>query len=242
MTPEDEYKFADERVRKSPGFKLQTALAYIAESRKILDGNTRELEEELEQLRGALSEFDWSKDPVGRAKISEINRRLYNYVTARMTLRDHTITELKHLGLWDESAWYRDVYLPKLKTILVKDSFAFLQDLRNFVSHNRVLPISAGISSGHDGEINQHISLDVERLKWDRWGAGAKRYLDGQGERIDISQLVSDYRAAVDEFYKWLPDELMRLHSNEIIDAQKLWDERERLRKRLVDRTGRRHD
>jgi hypothetical protein len=54
--------------------------------------------------------------------------------------------------------------------------------------------------------------------------------------------LVSDYREAVDEFYTWLPDELMRLHSNEIIDAQKLWDERERLRKRLVNRTGRRHD
>ncbi|WP_219925097.1 hypothetical protein, partial [Halomonas sp. ND22Bw] len=80
------------------------------------------------------------------------------------------------------------------------------QNLRNFVSHNRVLPISAGISSGHDGEINQHISLDVERLqKWDRWGSRAKRYLDSQGERIDISQLVSDYREAVDEFYTWLP-------------------------------------
>src|SRR5690606_12811559 len=117
---------------------IRTAQASASPARKI-------------EVREALSEFDWSKDPRGREKISELNRRLHNYVTARMSLRDHTIAALEPLGVCKESAWYKNACLPKIKAILVKASFAFLQALRNYVSHWRIRPLNAGIRVSAEG-------------------------------------------------------------------------------------------
>lgn len=221
---------------------MQVAIDYLTESRKVLDGNTRELEDELTNLSGALSNFDWAQDPVGREKLSELNRRLQNYVTARMTLRDHTNSELRTLGLLEGSDWYKDVYKPKLQSVMVEDSFAFLQDLRNYVSHRRPLPLSAGIRVSAEGT-EQHISLDVRRLKqWEKWSAPAKRFLGTQDEKVDIHQLVIDYKAAVDEFYGWLPHAIIEALKGEIQATQSLWEERERMRRELVNRTGQRLD
>jgi len=55
MTTEEEYRELDARLRATPGFKVQAAIDYMAESRKVLDGNTRELEYEMSSLSLALS-------------------------------------------------------------------------------------------------------------------------------------------------------------------------------------------
>ncbi len=155
-----------------------------------------------------------------------------------MSLRDHTIAALESLGLWKESDWYNNAYLPKIKAILVKDSFAFLQDLRNYVSHWRILPLNAGIRVSAEG-IEQHISLDVKRLmQWGNWSTSAKRFLAAQDKKVDIHQLVIDYKAAVDEFYQWLPQAIIETMEDEIKATQVLWEEREQMRRKFDNQTG----
>lgn len=58
-----------------------------------------------------------------------------------MSLRDRTYAELKRHELSDDSDWHRDVYKPKRDALLIKDTVLLLQDRRNYVVRNRVVPI-----------------------------------------------------------------------------------------------------
>lgn len=158
-----QYREFDATTRKTAGFRVQVELDGLAESLKVLDGNTRELEDDLATFHGVLTDLVLADDPAGRAHISKINRRLQNYVWARMALVDHTRAALKRLGIGEGSTWYQHTYLPQRNAQLSDKGFKFLQDLRNYAAHAKYLPINAGIRSHEDG-IEVHVSLDVERL------------------------------------------------------------------------------
>lgn len=136
---------------------------------------------------------------------------LRNYLVSRMALRDHTYVLVKKY--WeadpdtsrDEDTAFMDLYRAKVKSILVKPQFAFLQDLRNYGVHKSLYPfvLNTKFSGGY---MKNDISLDGDALKanYSKWSAPARQYIESQGEKVDLLTAMEDYSKACAEFYGWL--------------------------------------
>lgn len=220
----DNARAAARAFMQSPGQVAKRALRELETTLLMFEGNTAELLELLnaEPPRGIGFKILDGKTS-SEKYIDEVDRRLYNFAMIRMTLVDHTRATLDRLGLGEETTWHDEVYRPKL-TAIVKPAFKFLQDLRNYVGHSRPVKTNEVFTVEGDEIYRLQVAIHKNQLNYAKWSTEAKQYLSEPEERIDVMNLVTEYKAAVDELYGWLIPAIRVQKADDLADADRFRD------------------
>ncbi len=112
---------------------------------------------------------------------------------------------------------------------LRKDAFSrlpmatFLRDLRNYLLHYEMVPLSIAISIQPTAtNAIFRVTLDSQKLlEWDRWKKESRSYLEAHNE-IVLLNCVEEYTQQVIQLYEWAFLQYDILHADEIADAQRL--------------------
>lgn len=217
---------ANTAVLNSQGQLVADVLNNLRTSRKLLTGNTAELEEAFAELQDMLrhgKKFLMSDD-----ELAEVNRRLFNWTMTRSMLVDHTRASLARLDMGEGTKWHQDIYIPRLRPLQVP-AFAFLKDLRNYIAHCQSVETHQRFRRLPDGQIDPIISVRDELLRrWKGWSADSKRFLKSS-DSIDLRMLVEDYKQVVDDFYEWLEGAIRERHAGDLAETERLRKKRAHL-------------
>lgn len=165
----------------------------------------------------------FTKFLVGQSNLNVINqdalrewkrdspRLLRNYLATRMTLRDHTYVLTKKYWEADEKegraedADFMDPYRAKVKELLIKPQFSFLQDLRNYGVHVSLYPFVLNTKFA-GGYMKNEIHLDKAQLldDYSSWTSPAKKYINYHENRVDLLTPMEEWSVACKKFYEWM--------------------------------------
>ncbi|WP_353107729.1 hypothetical protein [Gordonia sp. (in: high G+C Gram-positive bacteria)] len=189
--------------------------------------------------------FDhFSRYLLGKDNLNAINRDatrqwkrkssglLRNFLVSRMALRDHTYVMLKRYWEADENlprqadTAFMEQYDAKVKQLLVKPQFAFLQDLRNYGVHKALYPFSLHTQFA-GGYMRNDIRLDRAELlaNYSKWSSSAKRYIESQGDEVDLLTPMEEWSTACKRFYEWLHGAVTVHHMEDFQAVETAWEE-----------------
>ncbi|MCA4157729.1 hypothetical protein [Priestia megaterium] len=156
--------------------------------------------------------------------LQEVTRLLHNYLAAAKTLIDHTrkLFQDEYKG-----TDFEEEYNNKIKELFINSSVSkFIQDLRNYSLH-RTLPITgANLSFNRESGMSHSVHLAKESLiGWEKWTKKASEYLNNQGDKISLLQLIKEYTEIVIGFQKWFQEKQYEIHSDSLKELEKLQEE-----------------
>ncbi|MDF9530611.1 hypothetical protein [Bacillus cereus] len=219
-----EIKKLEEEMRATEGWRIRSKLEIFSISIYTLQKNHEEIIRLLNQyetdtnLAFKLSSVNNREDFV--AFSSEVARLLHNYLASAMTLVDHTRNLFK--------AEYKDTQFEKEYDNKKEQSFVqspvsgFVKDLRNYSLH-KMLPITGATLDYDESGMSHSIFMPKDKLiDWDGWKSKAKEYLNTQGKKIVLLQLINEYTKIVFEFQAWFQEKQNEIHSDSMKELEKL--------------------
>lgn len=96
-------------------------------------------------------------------------------------------------------------YTKKRLDVFEADEAKLLEELRNYSQHKFLPYLNPAWHFSQTMPMAEfQFRLHVEPLlKWERSTAGVRKYLEAQGDSIDVLPIIGRYSASVREFYKW---------------------------------------
>jgi hypothetical protein len=147
----------------------------------------------------------------------EVTRTLHNFVASALTLVD--TTRVLYRELYDKQQ-LMPTYQTEIENRFIKDGTAqFIKDLRQFCQHYRLPLVMAqvGLNLGpKGGDINWGVPISRNQLKvWSGWSATSKTFIDGSETKINLEEVLKQYRDKVIDFNDWFEGEQKKVHSEE---------------------------
>lgn len=97
----------------------------------------------------------------------------------------------------------------------------FIQDLRNFISHFRMIEADWKVSWSKEGKHTQFLLHPEKLLCWDGWKSLAKKFIKQFPQGIDVKILFENYKKRVEEFHCWFHAEIERLSQSELSEYRR---------------------
>ena len=188
-------------------------------SRTLFQRNFEELVTLLDYLCAPKVAFSYS--PVEQkwlwyAGMQEVVRLLHNFVSAALSLVDHTRVLYRELY---EPSGHLSEYEAKVATEFAQDPLTqFVIKLRQMAQHYRLPSLQnhtemSGIRNGLASEVRIQLRLATEDLRqFDGWNAPSKKFLETAGAHIDLRRVVADYHDHVVAFYEWFEHGQQAIH------------------------------
>lgn len=155
----------------------------------------------------------------------EIVRRLHNFVAAAKTLVDHTRIIANELYVEKD---FLLVYEKEVKERFVDNPLVqFVHNLRNYILHVG-LPVALITYSldGETGEMNNSITVDIEKLRaWKGWTGVSRRYVDEAKRNEELEQIIKTYTATIVDFHQWFYKKNLEFHAEAFEQTEKLREE-----------------
>lgn len=221
-------------VAATPGAIGHAAIDTIRRCTYVFVGNAMELKAHLESLQDpALALPVMSNAPEyeenGERFDRELVRRLQNFLSAAKSLVDLTRNIVDRMYPEGE---LRDEYNRLAKDFATNARRRLVQQLRNYVLHNRLPPTSGRLSFTREAEgfaMETRILLDPEQLlrHWKKWDEPVRQLLES-GVELDLLELVNEYLDQVAELYLWLYEAQIREHKDDIEATNALIEEFQR--------------
>lgn len=143
-------------------------------------------------------------DPFG----IELARLLANFLASVKSLVSGQRAVLR--DVWPKigkqlSEFESDEYTKKRLAVFEADEAKLLEELRNYSQHKFLPYLNPAWQFSQTMPMAEfQFRLHVEPLlKWDSLNAEVRKYLEQQGDSIDLQPIISRYIKAVREFYKW---------------------------------------
>lgn len=221
-------------IAAAPGFRGHSAIELIWRFLYVFVGNAMELKAHLESLEDpavalpAMSnapEYSEANEKFDR----ELVRRLHNFASSVKSLIDLTRNVVAEMYPDGE---LRAEYDRRTKEFAANPRRRLVQQLRNYVLHNRLAPTIesskfARVEGGNRFAMTNQILLDyrtlLERGK-KCFDAGVRQLLESDAE-LDLLDLVNEYLAQVGEFHVWLYEAQHREHKDDIDTTNALIEE-----------------
>lgn len=162
------------------------------------------------------------KGGVRQRYYDELFRCLHNYVAILATLIDHARKLMRRY----EGTDYYSQYDSRRDTFARLPIASFLRDLRNYLLHYGMVPLSIAFSF-HRTAPNAafRVTLDSqELLEWNRWKKDSKSYLEAHNE-IVLLDCVAEYTEQVVQLYEWAFSQYDILHADDLADVRRLQTE-----------------
>ena len=202
------FPFLDEldSYKKSDSHKY---FLFLRENRallKMLNDNYRELNKILEYHNSEeIRQRFWDTDPNFRFKLQkQVIRHLSNYLSSLFAVVDYSRkTICKYLK---ENSVIFERYNSKKESYLKDNLYhKFIQDLRNYTSHNTFIKIGSEFSYNIEWtEPRKSIYIQKsEILLWDGWTAASKIFINSQEEKIRLNKVLKDHFFEFVQFQNW---------------------------------------
>lgn len=223
MSDRPDYVQSIDELRNMTWRRVHGHLTRLHSSVYTFDMNSRELVQSAEFLCNPDKSEKFTRlrhrDILYRLLL-EFVRQLHNTVAAAMSLVDHSrrvnaaISEEGH-----SVAGYCDRVDAQFGS---NATHQVIQGLRNSYLHYEMLDVHMTVSfDGRTSEIGHALHLPVERLlRSKRWKQEAVAYLKSSGERLDVMQVIKDYREQVRSFYTWFESQVRTVYQTEIRDYE----------------------
>lgn len=210
-------------VETHPGFLYRQSRRAHNNSLKIYGGNFRELSKFIDRIENPETYFKEGWHDKKRDELySELHRFFHNFVAAAESLVSHTRSYIRHTHRSDNVGMaYNDkvksYFSEHLPTVVIKD-------FRNYFLHKGLPTSSIQINLPTDGTSPViEIQFPVERLlAWKQWSSMSKRYLNGEGKKLRLKKLATEYHNNVAGFYRWFDEILNNHHRDEVKEMEKL--------------------
>jgi hypothetical protein len=195
----------EEEILNSEGYRLKQAYENFDRSKRLLDRNYEELVQHIQQFQGRITNPDFVLS-VRRYRVSifmeETLRLLHNFVAACTSLIDHSRKFFRRME--KESKPLPD-YQEEIDRRFVNDPLTqFVINLRQFAQHYRLPGIST-VQSFENNDIRGRVLLIKEDLlRFSNWNNPAKKFLQEQGDEVNILEVFSAYHHKITEFHRWL--------------------------------------
>jgi hypothetical protein len=219
-----------EKLDDTPGYRAVSLMAYVRRIGYVFQANVAQYKTLVAKVQDpalSLPIFDVSNPQAHDELLSEVERLLHNVLMALSTRIDQQRAFMnRHFG---DNAELMAEYQAKVK--LDFGGYApceFVRNLRNYLTHYR-LPVtqSRQTFSTHAFSVT-FVLLRQPLLDWSGWSAGARTWLQGADDQIEIADLVDGYTRVAGSFDKWLHDRIRATYSAEIVEYEneaRLFDE-----------------
>ena len=185
---------------------------------QIFRGNTQDL---LKRLR--IAQHTEVALPLGDTKnklfldafLRDLARRIHNFVSAALSLRDHA---RRFVNKHYKAHSFLKEYQEEIDKRFTDDPISqFVQRFRNYMLHREIPNVSL-MTKMVVGQRFEHILyLDRdELLNYKKWGTPAKRFLKESPKEINLYQIVTEYAAKIEEFYAWFYGRLGEVHEADL--------------------------
>ncbi|MBO0852402.1 MAG: hypothetical protein J2P18_01380 [Nocardia sp.] len=200
-------------IEALPGARLKEDLDAMNRCSYIIGANGKELADHVEQFISSRQHVSDVSDPY----VNELVRLLHNYLASVTSLIDAQRVVMRHR--WpaknkdEKSEFESKAYAGQLRATFTTGEAEFMVKLRNYCTHYAVpLPALGTTIKWENGGPAIHVNtLQLDRdklLRWDKWGAGAKTYLERQNKRFDLAPIIESYMKSVRKFYEWFWTEI----------------------------------
>lgn len=216
----EEHLALGEHLDQHDGRRLQNCIEEIDRALFVLEGN-------YSGLRGIIAKFGQretfvyfdvrNRDDLERYLL-EITRHIHNFVSASMTLVDHSRRVMRE---YYESDDFLAEYEDRIgREVGANGLTQFIQGLRNFTLHRSIPPIAAVLDLN---AISHKLVLDRDALLlWDGWKAVAKQYLADAIGDVDLATVVDGYMEVIRSLHDWRYKRQCEIHRNIFEDYNRL--------------------
>lgn len=200
-------------------FDIYSRLMSLNSSIYILDKNYEELEKFVDELT-TNPKWDYlfmveNREALHNVSI-EIVRRLHNFVSSALSLRDHALTMYNKFYKDDD---LMPNYSYHANAIFGEEPLSkFVMNLRWYCQHYRSPHIAFQTSwvEDPDQRIRRAIILIEDLLSYDKWSALAMEYINDLDNGVDILNVTNRYRSKVFDFYDWFQKEQEKIHQDDL--------------------------
>ena len=218
-------------VAASPGAIGAAAIESIGLCTYVFVVNAMELKTHLDSLGDPAVAFPVMSnasecEEIQRPFDRELVRRLHNFLSAAKSLVDLTRNVVNKMYPGGE---LREEYDRRTQDFATNGRRLLIQQLRNYVLHNRIPPTSGNLSFTRQPEgfaVQARILLDPKQLltHWTDWKKPVRRLLES-GIELDLQELVNEYFEHVIDLHSWLYEAQVREHQGDIDSANALIEE-----------------
>jgi hypothetical protein len=202
-----------QKFHEMPEYQRLKNIRQFSLSLKVFSGNTLQLK----------SLLDFGKDPKNFVHLGipkkrpelqffqlQIVRLLHNFVASAKSLVDHS--RRFYQDNYKSNGQFKD-YEEQVKIQFAENPLAqFVNCFRQYCQHYEPPPIGSKLNILSE---NPHAVFLTKKklLKFDKWNAPAKTFLQNAQDQIDLYDIVLQYEQLVSEFYAWVNSRLMEIHS-----------------------------
>ncbi|MDD5746310.1 MAG: hypothetical protein PHO30_03500 [Candidatus Omnitrophica bacterium] len=211
------FKRTRKAIEEHPGFLAHHALKSIRLSLDIFLDSTADLMESIDLFikESEVSEF-WTrpkKERFNKLELS-IRRGVFSAIASAMALVDNSRNISKKFTLPDYQSRIHN-------TFENNEEHRFIQDLRNFVSHFKMIEVDWRVSWSGEGKHTQFLLQQKKLLCWDGWKPLARKFIEESLEGIDLKILFENYKTRVEEFQFWFHTEIERFSQAELFEYRR---------------------
>lgn len=152
----------------------------------------------------------------------EVFRFLHNCLAILTTLIDHARNLMKQYAGTDFNLQYQN----RVTTLSERPEASFLRDLRNYLLHVSMVPLSIDITIQRTDPVSSFEVILISRtlLEWSRWKPASKCYLEAHAE-ILLRQCVEAYTEQNIDLYEWVFAQSAMVHAEDHDDYRRMQNE-----------------
>lgn len=204
-------------IEEHPGFSAHQALESIHLSLDIFLDSISDLTKSIDLFtkESEAPEF-WTRpkrEYFAKLELS-VRRGVLSTVSSAMALVDNSRNISKKITPPDYQFRINN-------TFESSEEHKFIQGLRNFISHHRMIEADWEVSWHGEGKHIQFLLHSEKLLCWDRWTSLAKKFIKKFPQGIDIKILFENYKKRVEEFQCWFHTEIERLSQPKLSEYQR---------------------
>ena len=185
----------------------------------ILSDNYRELNKLLDYHNSEeIIQRFWDCDPSFRFKLQkQLIRLLSNYLSSLFAVVDYSRKTLCNY-LKENSDIFKKYKLKKDEYLKDNLYHKFLQDLRNYTSHNTFIKIGSEFSYNIEWtESRKSIYIQkAELLQWDGWSEISKSFINLQEDKIRLNQILKNHFVEFVQFQNWTYLQILLVNKEKI--------------------------
>ena len=214
-----------EEINNSEAIKIYYRLRTLGVNFFVFGRNFEELQNVLnltEQPEKMLALWSLRNRPKLELMMQEVTRLMHNFLASAKTLVDHTRVLIRD---WYQGTKFLEEYESQVAKRFTSNSLVgFVEGLRNYSLHY-ALPFTGAtfsigkIEKGQSSLSDLRFSFSLsksELLRWAKWPAKAKAYLQKAEEEIEIRTFVVPYYHQIENFHLWMYKRLQETHADQL--------------------------
>ncbi len=145
---------------------------------------------------------------------------LHNFLAGAATLREHT--KVFRDEVYSESPFGAEYDKEFKRTFENSPIVQFVLKLRNYTLHEQLPVTGSWVSFKNTNNTSEewtaYVSLNVTKLRehstreHKKWNAKSREYLNSLDDKVKVRAVTDQYKAVVEDFYKWFAQRQEEIH------------------------------